>query len=122
MSNPKTELSGEIAKIEKKDGKKNPFYILDILVTVTDFNDESKEVVYQVTALGKQAEKAAGLKAGDYVVITAYVESREYQGRHYTSLRAGKIDVQSNAVPKEEANSQTDDGQQATGEAGDLPF
>lgn len=45
-----------------------------------------------VSFWGDKAQDAAGLKPGDKVKVAANVESREYNGRWYTEVRAWKID------------------------------
>lgn len=124
MKQPKTEpIDGEICKIEKKEGKKNPFYILDILASIDGYDGKADEVVYQCTAFGRMSEKVNSMAVGDYVTAVLYAGAREWNGKWYPNYTLASIEVHTNAVPTEEANSQTDDGQQATGEAGDpLPF
>ncbi len=44
-----------------------------------------------VTFFGDRAEDAASLKEGDAVTVSVNVESREYNGKWYTDVKAWKI-------------------------------
>lgn len=50
-----------------------------------------------VSFWGDKAQDAVGLKPGDKVKVAANVESREYNGRWYTEVRAWKIEKDSSA-------------------------
>lgn len=65
-----------------------------------------------VTFFGDRSEDAAGLKEGDAVSVSVNVESREYNGKWYTDVRAWKMvkkSTESSSVP-------------AVGPFGDAPF
>lgn len=52
-----------------------------------------------VSFWGDKAMDAAGLREGDRVSVAANVESREYNGRWFTEVRAWKISKQAPAAP-----------------------
>ncbi len=51
-----------------------------------------------VTFFGDRAEDAASLKEGDAVQVSVNVESREYNGKWYTDVRAWKVIRKSGAA------------------------
>lgn len=70
-----------------------------------------------VSFWGDKADDAAGLNPGDKVMVSVNIESREYNGRWYTEVRAWKISALSSdriharqemppleAIPEETAN------------------
>jgi hypothetical protein len=121
MKQPKTsEIVGEVANIQKKEGKKNPFYVVDILASIDGYDGKADEVVYQITAFGKMSDKVQALAVGDYVTVVAYVGSREWQGKWYPSLTLASIDVHTNVAPVEATGVQVTE--QADGQDTSLPF
>ncbi len=72
-----------------------------------------------VVVEGDRAEDAASLNEGDTVTVSVNVESREYNGRWYTEVRAWKIEKDNPA-----SASQSPDygwGAPASPPAGDMP-
>ncbi len=72
-----------------------------------------------VSFWGDKAQDVAALKPGDKVKVAANVESREYNGRWYTEVRAWKIEKDNPA-----SASQSPDygwGAPASPPAGDMP-
>ena len=126
MSNPKTEITGEIQTIEEKAGKKNPWYIVSILATVTGWDGASSECVYQFKAFGKSADKVKGLSVGDYITVKCEVQSREWTNGStgkksiFTELSAESVEVLNNAVKSEQVAEQATE--QADGQSEALPF
>lgn len=128
MKAPKTDqICGEIANVQRKEGKKNPFYIIDILAMIDGFDGKAEECVYQCTAFGKMAEKASSLAVGDYVAVTLYAGARKWQDKWYPNYTLASLEVQSNAVPPEEVAKQAaekafEGAENGTTENSDLPF
>lgn len=126
MSNPKTEVTGEIQTIEEKAGKKNPWYIVSILATVTGWDGNSSECVYQFKAFGKSAGQVKGMAIGDYVHVKCEVQSREWKNENtgkksiFTELSAESVEVLNNAVKSEQVTEQVTE--QADGQDTTLPF
>jgi single-stranded DNA-binding protein len=52
-------------------------------------NEFSRKIC--VTFFGDRADDAAGLREGDAVLVSVNVESREYNGKWYTDVKAWKI-------------------------------
>lgn len=77
---------------------------------------------------GDRAQDAGALKPGDVVAVSANVESREYNGRWYTEVRAwrmSKITPKSAAVQGSELPPLAEypiSDIESGGEADDLPF
>jgi hypothetical protein len=123
MSNPKTQIAGTVRNIEEKPGSKNPWYILDIEATLTDWQQNNEQVTFQIKAFGRVSEKVKVLRNGDFVTCKCAVRSNEWKGKYYTELSLEAIESHSNVVPPEtvaqdiqdEASKQMD-GDQA------LPF
>ena len=124
MSNPKTEISGIVQNIEEKPGSKNPWYILDIVATLTDWQQNQEAVTFQIKAFGRVSEKVKVLRNGDYVAAKCAVRSNEWKGRYFTELSLDSIESQSNVVPPEMvAQSIEENANEAMGgETSDLPF
>jgi len=101
MSNPKTEISGIVQNIEEKPGSKNPWYILDIVATLTDWQQNQEQATFQIKAFGRVSEKVKVLRNGDYVTAKCAVRSNEWKGRYFTELSLEAIESQSNVVPPE---------------------
>jgi len=123
MSNPKTEISGIVQNIEEKPGSKNPWYILDIQATLTDWQQNQESVTFQIKAFGRVSEKVKVLRNGDYVTCKCAVRSNEWKGRYFTELSLEAIESQSNVVPPETtAEAIQQEADKAMGEPSDLPF
>ena len=127
MSNPKTEITGEVQTIEEKVGKKNPWFIVSIVATLTAWDGNTSEGIYQFKAFGKSANQAKGLAVGDYITVICEVGGRKWTNEQtgktsiFTELSADSIEVLRNVVPTDEVNAQTDTP--ATNETSDpLPF
>ncbi len=58
-----------------------------------------------VTFFGDRAEDAAALHEGDAATVSVNVESREYNGKWYTDVRAWKIVRKSAADPSQTENT-----------------
>jgi hypothetical protein len=129
MSNPKTEITGEVQTIDEKVGKKNPWYIVTILGTRTEWDGKTSECVYQFKAFGKVCEKVKGMAVGDYIKVACEVGSRTWTNEStgktsiFTELSAESIEVLNNAVPTIEVEKDTNE-QVTNGEASQdpLPF
>ena len=63
---------------------------------------------------GDKADLLAPLKGGETVEVSVNIESREYNGRWYTDVKAWKMDVQSEAQAVAEPSTEP--------AADDLPF
>lgn len=82
-----------------------------------------------VTFFGDRSEDAAGLKEGDAVSVSVNVESREYNGKWYTDVRAWKMVKKSaepvaapDAPPFGDAPFNEDSAPAESGDIDDLPF
>ena len=80
---------------------------------------------------GDKAQEAAMLKPGETIAVSANVESREYNGRWYTEVRAWRIDRKSAAEPQPMATdnlppldtfSTEESASSSASEVDDLPF
>lgn len=80
-----------------------------------------------VTFFGDRADDAASLKEGDTANVSVNVESREYNGRWYTDIRAWKMvkktaDVSAPAMPPVNDAPFNEDTMPASADVDDLPF
>ncbi len=82
-----------------------------------------------VTFFGDRADDAAGLKEGDAASVAVNVESREYNGKWYTDVRAWKMVKKSaeapsagSQVPFGDAPFNEDSMPSESGDVDDLPF
>ena len=80
---------------------------------------------------GDRAQEAATLKPGETITVSANVESREYNGRWYTEVRAWRINRKSAAEPQPMATdnlppldkfSSEESASSSASEVDDLPF
>ena len=80
---------------------------------------------------GDRAQEAATLKPGETITVSANVESREYNGRWYTEVRAWRINRKSAAEPQPMATdnlppldtfSTEESASSSASEVEDLPF
>ena len=80
---------------------------------------------------GDRAQEAATLKPGETIAVSANVESREYNGRWYTEVRAWRINRKSAAEPQPMATdnlppldtfSTEESASSSASEVDDLPF
>lgn len=80
---------------------------------------------------GDKAQEAATLKPGETITVSANVESREYNGRWYTEVRAWRINRKSAAEPQPMATdnlppldtfSTEESESSSASEVDDLPF
>ena len=80
---------------------------------------------------GDRAQEAATLKPGETITVSANVESREYNGRWYTEVRAWRINRKSAAQPQPMATdnlppldtfSTEESASSSASEVDDLPF
>lgn len=80
---------------------------------------------------GDKAQEAAMLKPGETIAVSANVESREYNGRWYTEVRAWRINRKSAAEPQPMATdnlppldtfSTEESASSSASEVNDLPF
>ena len=80
---------------------------------------------------GDKAQEAAMLKPGETIAVSANVESREYNGRWYTEVRAWRINRKSAAEPQPMATdnlppldtfSTEESASSSASEVEDLPF
>lgn len=80
---------------------------------------------------GDRAQEAATLKPGETITVSANVESREYNGRWYTEVRAWRINRKSAAEPQPMATdnlppldtfSTEESESSSASEVDDLPF
>lgn len=80
---------------------------------------------------GDRAQEAATLKPGETITVSANVESREYNGRWYTEVRAWRINRKSAAGPQPMATdnlppldtfSTEESASSSASEVDDLPF
>ncbi len=80
---------------------------------------------------GDKAQEAAMLKPGETITVSANVESREYNGRWYTEVRAWRINRKSAAEPQPMATdnlppldtfSTEESESSSASEVDDLPF
>lgn len=80
---------------------------------------------------GDRAQEAATLKSGETITVSANVESREYNGRWYTEVRAWRINRKSAAEPQPMATdnlppldtfSTEESASSSASEVDDLPF
>ncbi len=80
---------------------------------------------------GDKAQEAAMLKPGETIAVSANVESREYNGRWYTEVRAWRINRKSAAEPQPMATdnlppldtfSTEESASSSASEVDDLPF
>lgn len=124
MELPKTEpICGQVAKVEKKDGKKAPWFIVDIICHVHIYNDVYEEMVYSVKAFGKVADKCSSLRDGDHVTVIAHARSKTWQGKHYAEYSMHSLEVNENAVPPADVAEGVQASEQTDGGSSDnLPF
>lgn len=120
MKKPSFDIEGEIRNIQRKEGTKNPFFIVDILSSVQVYNDKTEEMVYNVTGFKDVADKITALAVGDYVTASIFATSRKRNDKWYPSYTFESIDVHSNAVPVEQVAEQATE--QADGQSEILPF
>ena len=80
---------------------------------------------------GDKAQEAAMLKPGETIAVSANVESREYNGRWYTEVRAWRINRKSATEPQPMATdnlppldtfSTEESASSSASEVDDLPF
>ena len=80
---------------------------------------------------GDKAQEAATLKPGETITVSANVESREYNGRWYTEVRAWRINRKSAAelqpmttdnLPPLDTFSTEESESSSASEVDDLPF
>lgn len=80
---------------------------------------------------GDRAQEAATLKPGETIAVSANVESREYNGRWYTEVRAWRINRKSAAEPQPmttdnlpplDTFSTEESASSSASEVDDLPF
>ena len=80
---------------------------------------------------GDKAQEAAMLKPGETIAVSANVESREYNGRWYTEVRAWRINRKSAAEPQPmttdnlpplDTFSTEESASSSASEVDDLPF
>ena len=80
---------------------------------------------------GDRAQEAATLKPGETITVSANVESREYNGRWYTEVRAWRINRKSAAEPQPmttdnlpplDTFSTEESASSSASEVDDLPF
>ncbi len=73
-----------------------------------------------VTFFGDRAEDAAALKEGDSAQVSVNVESREYNGKWYTDVKAWKV-VRKGAVDPASASHPASSGGPASGYGASAP-
>ncbi len=118
------ELSGKLVQIlpEQTGTGKNGQW------TKQDFIIETQEQYPRKVCISAWGDKTAvlkSLKPGSIISVSFNAESREFNGRWYTDLRAWKIEQQAQSVPQQVADnpgylepiSQSEDH-----EPNDLPF
>ena len=105
MSNPKTEISGTIVKIDKKTTEKgNAMFYIDVKSLSEKDNGDTESVVYPMKVWrSKEATKCESLNVGDFiatrVIVGAYVNKAGYNN---LTLDVVMLTVQANAVPQSE--------------------
>lgn len=103
MSNPKTEITGEVAKCDIKKSKAGKqFAEIHILAMNKKHDGTNEEVVYPMTAFSFHAKKFSVLKEGDYVCVTCSVTMDTFKPEWpKVKLIVDSIDVQHNVVAPE---------------------
>ena len=78
---------------------------------VMNYKDGDYEKTVMCTVMGDKVDALQSLTPGTDIEVSVNAESREYNGKWYTDLRAWKWDVVGQAAPA-----------QASNEPSDLPF
>jgi Domain of unknown function (DUF3127) len=109
----------QLLPVQSGTGKNGEWKKQDIIVE-TESTQYPKKVC--VTVWGDKINTSQ-LKIGSQLKIDFDVESREYNGRWYTDVKAWKIEAASGAAPAETTNSQEEDFHNTTLTSNDdLPF
>ena len=117
------EISGKVSHIlplesgEGKNGTWKKQYI------VVEYMDGSYAKKVCIMLWGDKTDAARNMKPGSEIKVAFNVESREYNGRWYTDVKAWKIDILASggaAAPSEPAFSTPDNYSNAPDN--DLPF
>lgn len=123
------EITGKIAQIlpietgEGKNGQwKKQFFVLDFME-----GNYPKKV--SISFWGDKTDALKGLQPGQNVKVSFNVESREYNGRWYTDVKAWRLETldgsqqgNSNSGPGQEPEFSSSDNQFSGGPDNDLPF
>ena len=109
----------QLLPLQTGTGKNGEWKKQDIIVE-TESSQYPKKVC--ITVWGDKINTGQ-LKIGSQLKIDFDVESREYNGRWYTDVKAWKIESAGGAVPAETTNSQEEDFHNTTLTSNDdLPF
>ena len=121
------EITGKISQIlpletgESKNGQwKKQFFILE-------FMDGNYPKKVSVSVWGDKTDSLRNLQPGSDVKVSFNVESREYNGRWYTDVKAWRIEAAGAATPGAPSNSIPDFAEPTlsgdnNGTDNDLPF
>ena len=125
------EITGKVFQIlpmETGEGKNGPWKKQHFIVEYMDGNYPKK---VSVMAWGDKADMLKNLQPGTEVKVAFNVESREYNGRWYTDVKAWRIELSSGTQPNTgsgevpafaEPNFNSDNGPSSNGPENDLPF
>ena len=102
MSNPKTSITGEVAKCDIKTSKAGKeFAELHIEVSNKKRDGSSEAVIYIATAFAYHAEKFKALRVGDYITLGASVEMDYYKPEWpKVKLIVDSIEVLNTTIPQ----------------------
>lgn len=92
-------ITGKVTKVmiaQTGSGKKGAWVKQDFIIETSD--QYPKTICF--TAWGDLADTVSGLKPGQEVTVSFNPESREYNGKYYTDLKAWKIDTSFGGIEK----------------------
>lgn len=125
------EISGKVSQVlqlETGEGKNGPWKKQSFIIEFMDGNYPKK---LSIQAWGDKTDAIRNLQQGDDVKVAFNIESREYNGRWYTDVKAWKIEAQGSGAsqnPSGESASafaEPDFGSSGSGNSdieNDLPF
>lgn len=75
-----------------------------------------------ISLWGDKVKSLEGISEGDLVTVSVNIESREYNGRWYTDVRAWRLQREEGNIPPLTPEDLSADTSDLTDEEGDLPF
>lgn|SRR6185436_13333526 len=125
------EITGKLVQVqaEQTGTGKNGNWVKQNFIIETAHEQYPKKVCF--TMWGDKTQILKSMKEGTQVKVAFDVESREYNGKWYTDLKAWKIDVAGNAPQNSEYNQESVASSQPyndlssfsdSGSKDDLPF
>lgn len=117
------ELSGKLVEVQDEQTGQGRNGVWKKQSFVIETQDQYPKKIC-ITAWGERTDSLKSLQAGELVKAHVDIESREYNGRWYTDVKAWRIEKeQPTVVPGAGAPSHSiDDIPPESDEMGDLPF